>query len=131
LRRAGIARHAQPRRPLPAPQLRTAHPKSLLLGTALASTLLFGTVLAPTPAAAQVPCPPSTFPAGTPIYLDETDRIVCDTDVPRANDANNAHPFAIDLKTTTYDGTSISLDNSGRLTATGDLAPGGGINAST
>ncbi|MDJ0513999.1 MAG: hypothetical protein QNJ62_11215, partial [Methyloceanibacter sp.] len=43
--------------------------KALLLSTALASVAMFVPVAAPTPAAAQVTCPPGTFPPPGPISI--------------------------------------------------------------
>ena len=99
-------------------RLGTANPKSLLLGTALASTLIFSIVLAPAPVAAQaVPCP-GTPPSGSAPIVESstTNPIVCNNPDNRYNDPV-VSGVVIDLDTSGGD-YDITLTNSGRLTAT-------------
>jgi len=91
----------------------------LLLSTALASTLLLGTIAAPTPASAQVPCLPGTFPPPGPISITTpVGNINCVNGFDR-NDGGTG--IVIELVTDTPNET-ITLDNSGTLTA---AAPAG------
>jgi hypothetical protein len=112
-------------------RLGTANPKSLLLGTALASTLIFSIVLAPTPAAAQTVTCPGTPPPGTDPIVDYSNAnpLICNNTDDRTANAASLYR-AIDLSTANDDN-FVRLDNSGALTAIGANAYAFGIDAYT
>ncbi len=96
--------------------------KVLLLGTALASSLIALPLLTATQARAQVTCPGGN----APINIDANQPIVCINDNDRTNNAGNA----IDLETT-GNGSYITVDNSGDLTATNNAGDATGLYAYT
>jgi len=102
---------------------RSTNPRALLRGTALASTLLLGTFAAPAPAAAQVPCPPGTFPPPGPISIDGAVGDINCVNVFDRNDGGTG--TVIEVRTTNG---SVELDNRGRLVAI-DPNAARGINA--
>ena len=100
--------------------------KALLLGTALVSTLLLGTVAAPTPAHAILTCA-ADVGSGLPISQSSAvEPIICVNTEPRTNAAGNA----IDLSTSGA-GNYINLNNSGKLTAINSMGDAYGIYAFT
>ncbi len=95
---------------------------ALLLGTALASSLFVLPALVVTPAAAQVSCPGGN----APIAINTYQPIVCVNANDRTNNAGNA----IDLETS-GDGSYITVDNSGDLTAINNAGQAFGVRTYT
>ncbi|MEX1060793.1 MAG: hypothetical protein WED13_07200, partial [Methyloceanibacter sp.] len=110
LRRAKLARPAQPRRSAVLPRLRVADRRVLLAGTALASTLLLAALLSPTPAAALT-CAGDVGTGPAPIiHTAINDFIICVNTEARTNAAG----YAIQLST-------INADHFIELYTTGTL----------
>ncbi|MDJ0513285.1 MAG: autotransporter outer membrane beta-barrel domain-containing protein, partial [Methyloceanibacter sp.] len=95
---------------------KTLDRRALLLSTALASVAVFAPVTAPTPAMAQVTCPPGTFPPPGPIsILTPAGSIDCVNTFDRNIDGAPGRVITLNGDDPNE---SVTLDNIGNLTAT-------------